>query len=103
MNRHSHQCTCFDLRHGPCCKSILGILSNIDVATQLRSATLVDNVCINFGIPDDGCILLARTDTCAVSRDGGINWMKVSAHPTWTPIRDFIPWKPTLGGEPASP
>ena len=73
MDSHSHQCTGFDLRHGPCGESILGVLANIDVASQLCSTTLVDNVRTDLGIPDDGGILLAGTDACAISRDGGIN------------------------------
>lgn len=99
----SHESSYFNLRHCACRESILGILSNINVASQLGTTALVDNVRGDFGISDDGCILLTRTDTCAVSRNGRINQMIVSYSSAQKKISIDLPWNPTLGGEPASP
>jgi hypothetical protein len=103
MNGHSYEGACFDLGHCTSGEGILSVLSNINVASQLRSTTLVDNVRTDFGISDDGCVLLTGTDTCSVSRDDGINWRIVINYSSPTFAGNFIPWKPTLGGEPASP
>lgn len=54
-------------------QSVLCILSNIDVAGQFRPSTLVDSVCSNLSIADDGRILLARTNSRTVSCQAGVD------------------------------
>jgi hypothetical protein len=78
MNGYYHQCTGFDLGDGFGSERILSILPHIDVSRQLCSTTFIDNVCINFSLSDDSGILLAGADSCAVSRDGGVDWMLIS-------------------------
>lgn len=73
------------------------------VPYQLCSTTLIDNVCCDLCIANDGRVLLAGTDTSAVSRDRTINYMIVNFHLLRRPIGMRRPWKPTLAGEPASP
>jgi hypothetical protein len=73
MNGNGHESSSFDLGHCTSSQSILCILSNINVASQLRSTTFVHNVRGNFGITNDCGVLLAGTDACAVSRDGGVD------------------------------
>jgi hypothetical protein len=73
MNGHSHEGACFNLGYCASGESILSVFSNINVAGQLRSPALVHNVRRNFGVTNDGSVLLAGTNTCAVSRNGGID------------------------------
>lgn len=55
-----------DLSNSICSESILGVLSDVDVAAQLRSAALIDNVCRDLCVTDQGGILLAGADAGAV-------------------------------------
>lgn len=47
-------------------QGILSVLANVDVTLQLCSSTLVDDVCCNFRISDQGSVLLAWADGGAV-------------------------------------
>lgn len=69
MNGNDKLSTALDLCDCAGSQGILGVLTHIDVTGQFCSTTLVDNVCIDFGITDDGGILLARADTGAVTCD----------------------------------
>lgn len=46
---------------------ILCFCSNVDVTVELGSSTFIDNVLFNFGVSDDGRILLTGRDGCAVA------------------------------------
>ena len=59
-----------DLRHGALGESDLSVLGNIDIAGQLGAAAFVDDVGLDLGIANDGCVQLARADGGAVARDG---------------------------------
>ena len=78
MNGYCHKCTGFDLGDSFGSERILSILPYIDVSSQLCSTTLIDDVCINFSLSNNRGILLAGADSCAVSRDGGVDWMLIS-------------------------
>ena len=78
MNGYCHKCTGFELGDGFGSERILSILPHIDVSSQLCSTTLIDDVCINFSLSNNRGILLAGADSCAVSRDGGVDWMLIS-------------------------
>ena len=58
-----------DLRHGALGQSDLGVLGDVDVAGQLGAAAFVDDVGLDLGVADDGCVQLARADGGAVARD----------------------------------
>jgi hypothetical protein len=75
MNGYSHHCTGFDLGDGFGSERILSILPHIDVSSQLCSTTLIDNVCINFNLSNDRSILLTGAGSCAVPRNGGVDWV----------------------------
>lgn len=46
---------------------VLGVLANIDVASEFSTTTLVDDVCLDLSFSDDGCVLLAGADAGAVA------------------------------------
>ena len=73
----SHLRARLDRRDLVSCESVLGVLSNIDVSSQLGSATLVNNVGLDLGISNDRGILLTWTDACAVSCNSivDLRWM----------------------------
>lgn len=52
---------------------VLCVLPNIDIASQLCSPTFVDNVCRDLGISDNSCVLLARTDSCTITCNTGVD------------------------------
>lgn len=62
-----------DLGDGLGRKSILGVLSDVDISRQFRAATLVDDIGLDFRIADDGGVLLAGVDGYAVAGDGRID------------------------------
>jgi hypothetical protein len=64
-----------DREFGPCLdlsdlaggKCVFCILADVDVASELCSTALVDDIGRDLGVPDDGGVLLAGTDRRAVS------------------------------------
>lgn len=78
MNGHSHQSACLDLGYCTSGERVLSVLSNINVASQLRSTALIDDIGGYLCIADDGCVLLAGADARTVSREGSINYMGVN-------------------------
>lgn len=73
VNSDSNLATSLDLSHSARRQGILCVLSNIDVSFQFRATALIGNVGHNFGVADDGGILLARIDTDAVTSNGGVD------------------------------
>lgn len=65
--------TSSDLSNSASRESILCVLTNVDVTGQLSSAALVDNVGLNLGVANQGSILLARVDGCAVAGNLGVH------------------------------
>jgi hypothetical protein len=63
----SQRSASLDLSDSSSSKLVLGVLPNINVASQLCSSTFVDDVGTDLSVTDDGCVLLARRDGCAVS------------------------------------
>lgn len=55
-------------------QGVLGVLADVDVAGQLRSSALVNDVGGNLGVSDQRGILLARADARAVSCDGRVDF-----------------------------
>jgi hypothetical protein len=68
-----HRSAIFDGRYLLSGERVLCILSNIDVARQFCPSTIIDNICANLDISDDGRVLLAGTDSCTVPCDVGVN------------------------------
>lgn len=62
----SHLSTGRDLGDSIGSEGVLGVLSNVDVSAKLSTSTLVGDVRGDLGITDDGGVLLARADGCAV-------------------------------------
>lgn len=73
VDGHSNLTASSDLRNSASRESILRVLANVDVTGQLGSAALVDNIGLNLGVADQGRILLARVDGCAVAGNLGIH------------------------------
>jgi len=73
MESDSDGSTSLNLRDSSGRELVLGVLSNVDVARQFCSATLVYYVRCDFGISNDGGVLLARTDSCTVSGKSGVD------------------------------
>lgn len=73
MNGNRHQCASLDFGNSSRSQGILGVLPNIDISCQFCPTTLVDDVRSNLGISNDGGVLLARTDTRAVSCNGRVD------------------------------
>ena len=71
--RKTGQLTRLDLSDGSSGKLVFGVLSDVDVACQLCSAALVDDVRYDFRVADDGCVLLARADGGAISGKGCVD------------------------------
>jgi hypothetical protein len=74
MDSNSHDCAGLNLGDLASSDSILGVLSNIDVAGQFGSSTLIDDVCVDFRVSDNSRILLTRTDTSAVPSDFWVDY-----------------------------
>jgi len=79
MDGDLHDCSRLDCGDCAGSKSVLGVLANIDVARYLCSATLVDDVGGDFCVADDGSVLLARADVCAVSGNGIVDCIWLAA------------------------
>ena len=56
-----------DCRHFFGCDGLLSLSSDIDVAVNLCSAAGIHNVLLDLAVSNDGGVLLARADTCAVA------------------------------------
>lgn len=63
-----------DLGHGVSSKGILCVLADVDVAGQLGSATLVDDVGLDLGVSDQSRVLLAGVDGRAVPGEFRVDW-----------------------------
>ena len=73
VDGHSNLTTSSDLGNSAGRESILCVLTNVDVTGQLGSAALVDDIGFNLGVANQGRVLLARVDGCAVAGDLGIH------------------------------
>lgn len=62
-----------NLGNNACCKRILRVLSDVDVARQFRPAAFVYDVGRDLGISNKGSILLARADGRAISWQVGLD------------------------------
>lgn len=69
MDGNSHDCASLHFGDSTCCQRILGVLAHIDVAGQLSTTALVNDVGTDLSISNDSGIQLARADSCAVSWD----------------------------------
>jgi hypothetical protein len=78
MDGNSHYRASLNLSDLSSSNSILGVLSNVDVTGQFGSSTFVDNIGIDLSVSNDRGILLAGTDTSAVSGDVWIDCYNVS-------------------------
>ena len=65
--------SCLDLGDSSGSNHIFGVLSDIDVTSQLSTSTLVDDVGADFCLSDDGAVLLARVDGRAIPGKGQVN------------------------------
>lgn len=66
VDRDGHLSTGRDLGDSIGGEGVLGVLPNVDVSAKLGTSTLVHDVRGDLGITDDGGILLAGADGCAV-------------------------------------
>lgn len=67
------------LRHAACGQLGFGLLAHIDVARDLSATARVDNVLGDFRVADDGRVLLAGADVCAVTGKSLVDcWVSVS-------------------------
>lgn len=69
-----HTCTSLDLSDSSSGNGIFGVLTDVDVTSQLCTATLIDNVGVNLGITDNGGVLLAGANGCAISGQARVNY-----------------------------
>lgn len=69
-----------DLGYGALSQRCLGVLGNVDVACKLRTAAVVDQVCLDLGIAHDDRVKLAGVDGGAVAGDFRVDFEEVS----WT-------------------
>lgn len=76
MNGHSHLGAGLYRRNGIGSKLILSVFANIDITSQLRPSTFVHKIGGNLSITDDGGVLLAWTDSGAISGKGGVDWAR---------------------------
>lgn len=91
VDGHGNLTTSSDLGNGTSRESILRVLANVDVAGQLSSATLVDDIGLNLGVANKGRVLLARVDGCAVAGDLGVDWNSISIEEHMMKIAEFSP------------
>lgn len=73
MDSDGHLGSCLDLGDGTSRQLVLGVLTDVDVTTQLGSPTLVDEIGGDLGITNDGGILLARADGSAISCQSSVD------------------------------
>jgi len=62
-----------NLGHTASSKLVLGLLADVDVTSDLSPSAGVDDVLLDLRVADDGSILLARRDGCAVASNSRIN------------------------------
>ena len=67
MDCDSENSSSFDLGDSTSEELRLSVYCNIDVASQFGSSTFADDIGLDLGISDEGCIQLARAYTSAVS------------------------------------
>lgn len=67
MNSDCDRAARFNLRNLVRCQGVLGVLANVDVASNLGASALVDDVVVNLGITDNRGVLLAGVDRRAVT------------------------------------
>ena len=60
--------------HSLSSKRLLRLLPNINIAREFRPSALVHDVGVDLGISNDGRVLLAWTNVCAVARDGRVDF-----------------------------
>lgn len=73
MNSDSHNSARLYSRDGSSSKLVLSVLPHVDIARQLCPSTLVNDISRDLSISDDGGVLLARTDGCAIPWEGRVN------------------------------
>lgn len=73
MDSHCHDGSGLDLSDHARCQLILGFRPNVDVTSQLSSPTLIHDIGCDFGVTNNGGVLLTRTNSSAVPRDSIIH------------------------------
>lgn len=102
-----------DLRDLSGGQGVLGVLAHVDVAADLGPPALVGYVGVDLGVADQRGVLLARADAGAVScevvdcfpfvSEPWEIWMRRTGAWRCFLFWCFVPWKPTLLGDPAMP
>lgn len=77
VDRDGHLPTGRDLGDGIGGEGVLGVLPNVDVSAKLGAPTLVYDVGGDLGVTDDGGVLLAGADACAVPRQVALDWSQM--------------------------
>lgn len=105
VHRDRHSSTRLHLGDLLSSQGILGVLADVDVTLQLCPSALIDDVCCNFRIPDQGSILLAWADGSAIPwerldhcKTNKVSKLQGDWYNTWSGGRDEL-WKPKLAGE----
>jgi hypothetical protein len=74
VNGNCHNGSFLHSRHNAGGELILGLRADIDVASQLRTTTLINDIGVNLCITNEGGILLARADSSAVSGEVWVDY-----------------------------